>query len=219
MATIWRLPGRTPRFHKKQGTGRSRKLGGGFKYFYFHPYLGRWSNLTNIFQLGWNHHLGKIHQTYLPMLQPSRRPENRLKLLCRQFCFFSGSSMAKNGILKNAKKFNGFEAADHPDDPAKLTRSSYMGSLYVSFFIWEVSEKTMDQQEYDNFHQQPTSSCWDYVFRNSMVTRHDSWSIGRTSLDWPTSLNAPKSGGVPFSKGEILRDFQKWLKGKSKLGK
>ena len=25
--------------------------------FYFHPYLGKWSNLTNIFQMGWNHHL------------------------------------------------------------------------------------------------------------------------------------------------------------------
>ena len=30
-------------------------LGGGFKYFDFHPYLGKWSNLTNIFQVGWNH--------------------------------------------------------------------------------------------------------------------------------------------------------------------
>ena len=26
-------------------------------FFYFHPYLGRWSNLTNIFQMGWNHQL------------------------------------------------------------------------------------------------------------------------------------------------------------------
>ncbi len=26
--------------------------------FYFHPYLGKWSNLTNIFQMGWNHQLG-----------------------------------------------------------------------------------------------------------------------------------------------------------------
>ena len=24
-------------------------------FFYFHPYLGKWSNLTNIFQMGWNH--------------------------------------------------------------------------------------------------------------------------------------------------------------------
>ena len=27
--------------------------------FYFHPYLGRISNLTNIFQMGWNHQLEK----------------------------------------------------------------------------------------------------------------------------------------------------------------
>ena len=25
--------------------------------FYFHPYLGKIPNLTNIFQLGWNHQL------------------------------------------------------------------------------------------------------------------------------------------------------------------
>ena len=32
-------------------------LGGGFKYsiFHFHPYLGKWSSLTNILQMGWNH--------------------------------------------------------------------------------------------------------------------------------------------------------------------
>ena len=32
-------------------------LGGGFKYFDFHPFLAKWSNLTDIFQLGWNHQL------------------------------------------------------------------------------------------------------------------------------------------------------------------
>ena len=36
-------------------------LGGGFKYFYFHPYLGKGSNLTNIFQMGWNHQLDWIY--------------------------------------------------------------------------------------------------------------------------------------------------------------
>ena len=29
------------------------------KIFYFHPYLGKWSNLTNIFQMGWNHQPGR----------------------------------------------------------------------------------------------------------------------------------------------------------------
>ena len=31
----------------------------GFTYLYFHPYLGKWSILTNIFQMGWKHHLIK----------------------------------------------------------------------------------------------------------------------------------------------------------------
>ena len=29
--------------------------------FYFHPYLGKWSNLTNIFQMSWNHQLEVVH--------------------------------------------------------------------------------------------------------------------------------------------------------------
>ena len=33
--------------------------------FYFHPYLGEWSNLTNIFQMGWNHHLVKLCFSWL----------------------------------------------------------------------------------------------------------------------------------------------------------
>ena len=40
--------------------GKHARLGGGFKHFYVHPYLGKWSHLTNIFQLGWNHHLDYI---------------------------------------------------------------------------------------------------------------------------------------------------------------
>ena len=32
-------------------------LGGGLKHFYVHLYLGKWSNLTNIFHMGWNHQL------------------------------------------------------------------------------------------------------------------------------------------------------------------
>ena len=40
-------------------------LGGGFKYFWnFHPYLGKISNLTNIFERGWNHQLVFCFQSY-----------------------------------------------------------------------------------------------------------------------------------------------------------
>ena len=39
-------------------------LGGGFKHLYIryvHPYLGKWSQLTHIFQMGWNHQLDLIY--------------------------------------------------------------------------------------------------------------------------------------------------------------
>ena len=31
-------------------------------FFYFHPYLGKISNLNNIFQMGWNHQLARYFQ-------------------------------------------------------------------------------------------------------------------------------------------------------------
>ena len=31
------------------------------KIFYFHPYLGKISNLTNVFQMGWNHQLDTLY--------------------------------------------------------------------------------------------------------------------------------------------------------------
>ena len=40
----------------KQKIWKLTDLGGGnSNIFYVHPYLGKWSNLTNIFQMGWNH--------------------------------------------------------------------------------------------------------------------------------------------------------------------
>ena len=34
--------------------------------FYFHPYLGKWSNLTHIFQMGWNHKLENQDNLFHP---------------------------------------------------------------------------------------------------------------------------------------------------------
>ena len=36
--------------------------------FYFHPYLEKWLNLTNIFQMGCNHHLGKHWDLSSPLV-------------------------------------------------------------------------------------------------------------------------------------------------------
>ena len=42
-------------------------LGGGLKYFLYHPYLGKIPILTNIFQVGWKHQLGMYG--YLQIIQ------------------------------------------------------------------------------------------------------------------------------------------------------
>ncbi len=40
--------------------------------FYFHPYLGKWSNLTNIFQMGWfNHQPVKDFSSFFPLILAS----------------------------------------------------------------------------------------------------------------------------------------------------
>ena len=49
-------PARVKQQH--QGTHIVSLGGGNSNVFYFHPYpWGKWSNLTNVFQMGWNHQL------------------------------------------------------------------------------------------------------------------------------------------------------------------
>ena len=57
-------------WEKKLGeTSNGASLGGGFKYFFYvHPYLGKWSILTNIFQMGWNHQ--PVHLTVVFLCSP-----------------------------------------------------------------------------------------------------------------------------------------------------
>ena len=47
--------------------------------FYFHPYLGKWSNLTNIFQMSWNHQLvyqwSSFFCSYAALFQSARQFE------------------------------------------------------------------------------------------------------------------------------------------------
>ena len=51
----WKIPKHN--WNKQCHPKNQTSLGGGFKYFLFHPDLGKWSNLTNIFEIGWNHQL------------------------------------------------------------------------------------------------------------------------------------------------------------------
>ena len=58
-AVSWRRWQQGPFFSWSQSVYRN--LGRGFKYVFFHPYLGKIPILTNIFQRGWNHQLVAFH--------------------------------------------------------------------------------------------------------------------------------------------------------------
>ena len=58
--------------------------------FYFHPYLGKILILTNIFQMGWNHQLGK-HEVFVQRLEVMKLP--MVSTRSEHFCsWFLGGS-------------------------------------------------------------------------------------------------------------------------------
>ena len=66
--------------------------------FHFQPYLGKWSNLTNIFQMGWNHQLA-WEGTLAPVPQlPHISPIQLPRVLSQEYPTFSLWKMA-NGCF------------------------------------------------------------------------------------------------------------------------
>ena len=49
-------------------------LGGGFNFFNFHPNLGKWSNLTKFFEMGWFNHQLVIHTVFFEKKNILRSP-------------------------------------------------------------------------------------------------------------------------------------------------
>ena len=93
---------------------KQQKLGGGnSNIFCFHPYLGKWSNLSNIFQMGWNHQLEKHHQ---PKNYPTKR---QWELRTARWFFFGGWPTTFKG-----KKWTWFLFGTDPVsmDPGKTTK-------------------------------------------------------------------------------------------------
>ena len=63
--------------------------------FYFHPYLGKWSHLTNIFQMGWNHQPDDLTwyevfpMTLLLESHAAKSPQNAQEVLFWDMFYFS----------------------------------------------------------------------------------------------------------------------------------
>ena len=108
MSTVWRLQQQLTEEDKDKEKSESKSDKSEDKedwvvvsnIFYFQPYLGKWSNLTNIFQMGWNHQLEDDVRVLLRWLWNAGVPMEMLyrwrvsssqaalgKLLCN-FAFF-----------------------------------------------------------------------------------------------------------------------------------
>ena len=62
--------------------------------FYFHPFLRKWSNLTNIFQMGWNHQL----EVLLDMVGPL--DIYSVEILLKQIHIIEGGPLlVQNGVI------------------------------------------------------------------------------------------------------------------------
>ncbi len=76
-------------FHNLKDCPRS-DLGGGFKYFYFHPYLVRWFNLTNMLQMGWNHQLVIFFQFKQDKIQLVTAKAQKMQMLMEECKYVQG---------------------------------------------------------------------------------------------------------------------------------
>ena len=98
----------------KQPLETQPKLGDGFNdFFHFHPYLGKWSKLTNVFQMGWNHHLAKLILMFFHPVSSAGKHQSHTfsettsrscKIHSRKWCSFAANQMLHQ--RKNAGGFN-----------------------------------------------------------------------------------------------------------------
>ena len=95
--------------------------------FNFHPYLGKWSNLTNIFEMGWNHQLA------MDFLDESHWHEVILKKTSmRKWGEFNGVAMPARHCWP--WNFHRFFIKTHPKKISRLQRKpDQIGVFYQMF--------------------------------------------------------------------------------------
>ena len=105
------------------------------KIFYFHPYLGKIPNLTNLFQMGWNHQLELNYRTYTC---------NQLNVFSTVFFpyeFWSSKNRSATQWLRRVKHIIGLslETDDVWIRPEKYPplRNHHFGKLFF-WWIWRI---------------------------------------------------------------------------------
>ncbi len=101
--------------------------------FYFHPYLGKISNLTNIFQMGWNHLAGLLLAGFRLASKAHALTQLSMKIVedqgrYEELCVISPAS---NGL--ELANFHVSFLARHDHMLGKLTQTECLRHEYVKF--------------------------------------------------------------------------------------
>ena len=105
-----------------------------FIFTIFHPYLGKWSNFTNIFEMGWNHQLGNhLHPRKIAVTNPTKITSPAVAVATLLDGFVGEKSklpleyaVKHSGIVSNLRTLKVWHLQIHPKD--RRSRSDSLAS-------------------------------------------------------------------------------------------
>ena len=180
--------------------------------FYFHPYLGKWSNLTNIFQMGWNNQPESI-QNFKPHPQ-------KLDIVCpHQNVHCGPAPRAANfhDFLKARRRTYGPQSS-RPELSVFFTRQNVISRQLTRSLEWhrqvffasntkvKIWQKDADQQG----HQYVCICFHLLTYISSLECIYIYTYILEKPIDWNNniwSLISWKSKGTPTRNKALLRDY------------
>ena len=122
--------------------------------FYFHPYLGRWSQLTNIFQMGWNHQLERWSQSGFSL---------------DQRFFFRCSWLLLIG------SFGGFRSCTSSATRPRGPREVLMHSFFLAFILASATWKA------SSFFEETWPPVFQAKIRNYIYKKEQKWWVLKNS--------------------------------------
>ena len=142
--------------------------------FYFHPYLGKCSNLTNIFQMGWNHQQEKM-PCCCGAVAGSRCLLERKKGAATEFYPWIGPK-TMDGLLICMLRF--------------FTNYGHLGNEFVWLFVFFGREEVFDGicwhfMESKLLTLLPWSSRWKSSVGQMWLSADERWKITATTLPEP----------------------------------
>ena len=145
-------------------------LGGGFKYsLNFHPYLGKISNLTDIFQRGWNHQLAFFWSC---SISPLLRFFVKAKNISRWNFFWPFSDVRIFALVchHRCQLWTRIHGGESLGSQAVVVKGHFLGDLVLAVFVWFGGRWGNDRSHVKVVRMiivnLEVGTCWYFFFRD-----------------------------------------------------